>query len=249
MTDQGIGIPEKDQERIFERFYRVDPARSRATGGTGLGLAIVKHVAASHGGEVTVWSTEGQAPPSPSARCPPFGGMAVEPTTPVQPSTIPPGGPSVTRVLVVEDEESFSDALSYMLRKEGFEVAVAATGPDGLDEFERNGADLVLLDLMLPGLPGTEVCRSAAQPLQRPGHHGDRQGQRDRQGRRPGDRRRRLRHQALLLPGAGRPHPRGAAPPRRAGGGRPGRPWRPARSGWTSTATSSPSAAARSTSR
>ncbi len=60
VTDQGIGIPDKDKERIFERFYRVDPARSRATGGTGLGLAIVKHVAASHGGEVTVWSTEGQ---------------------------------------------------------------------------------------------------------------------------------------------------------------------------------------------
>ncbi|MFD9124969.1 response regulator [Kitasatospora sp. NPDC059571] len=65
----------------------------------------------------------------------------------------------MTRVLVVEDEESFSDALSYMLRKEGFEVAVAATGPDALEQFERNGADLVLLDLMLPGLPGTEVCR------------------------------------------------------------------------------------------
>jgi two-component system response regulator RegX3 len=65
----------------------------------------------------------------------------------------------VTRVLVVEDEESFSDALSYMLRKEGFEVAIAATGPDALDTFERHGADLVLLDLMLPGLPGTEVCR------------------------------------------------------------------------------------------
>ncbi|MEV5571061.1 response regulator transcription factor [Spirillospora sp. NPDC052269] len=65
----------------------------------------------------------------------------------------------MTRVLVVEDEESFSDALSYTLRKEGFEVAVAATGPDALDIFERNGADLVLLDLMLPGLPGTEVCR------------------------------------------------------------------------------------------
>jgi two-component system response regulator RegX3 len=65
----------------------------------------------------------------------------------------------VTRVLVVEDEESFSDALSYMLRKEGFEVAIAATGPDAIETFERNGADLVLLDLMLPGLPGTEVCR------------------------------------------------------------------------------------------
>ncbi|MEU8358104.1 response regulator transcription factor [Nonomuraea sp. NPDC048882] len=69
----------------------------------------------------------------------------------------------MTRVLVVEDEESFSDALSYMLRKEGFEVSVAATGPEALDTFDRNGADLVLLDLMLPGLPGTEVCRSLRQ--------------------------------------------------------------------------------------
>jgi two-component system, OmpR family, response regulator RegX3 len=66
----------------------------------------------------------------------------------------------MTLVLVVEDEESISDALAYMLRKEGFEVAVCPTGPDALDTFDRNGADLVLLDLMLPGPPGTEVCRS-----------------------------------------------------------------------------------------
>ena len=65
----------------------------------------------------------------------------------------------MTRVLVVEDEESFSDALSYMLKREGFETAVAAAGPDALAEFDRAGADVVLLDLMLPGLSGTDVCR------------------------------------------------------------------------------------------
>ena len=65
----------------------------------------------------------------------------------------------MTRILVVEDEDSFSDPLSYLLRKEGYDVAVADDGTAALDEFDRNGADLVLLDLMLPGLPGTEVCR------------------------------------------------------------------------------------------
>ncbi len=66
----------------------------------------------------------------------------------------------MTRVLVVEDEESISDALAFMLRKEGFEVVVAGDGPSALAEFDRSGADLVLLDLMLPGTPGTEVCRA-----------------------------------------------------------------------------------------
>ncbi|MGA9749576.1 MAG: ATP-binding protein [Nocardioides sp.] len=60
VTDQGIGIPPTEIDRIFERFYRVDPARHRSTGGTGLGLSIVTHVAASHGGDVRVWSVEGQ---------------------------------------------------------------------------------------------------------------------------------------------------------------------------------------------
>jgi two-component system response regulator RegX3 len=69
----------------------------------------------------------------------------------------------VTKVLVVEDETSYSEALSYVLRKEGFEVAIAETGPDALTEFDRGGADIVLLDLMLPGLSGTEVCRALRQ--------------------------------------------------------------------------------------
>lgn len=64
---------------------------------------------------------------------------------------------------MVEDEESFSDALSYMLRKEGFEVSVAATGTSALTEFDRTGADIVLLDLMLPEMSGTEVCRQLRQ--------------------------------------------------------------------------------------
>ena len=65
----------------------------------------------------------------------------------------------MTRVLVVEDEESYSDPLAYLLRREGFEVAVADTGTAAMEEFERAGADIVLLDLMLPELSGTEVCR------------------------------------------------------------------------------------------
>jgi two-component system, OmpR family, response regulator RegX3 len=68
-----------------------------------------------------------------------------------------------SRVLVVEDEDSYSDALSYLLAKEGFQVTVVADGTEALAEFDRHGADVVLLDLMLPGLPGTEVCRAIRQ--------------------------------------------------------------------------------------
>ncbi|MEH0109300.1 response regulator transcription factor [Tersicoccus sp. MR15.9] len=69
----------------------------------------------------------------------------------------------MSKILIVEDEESFSDPLSYLLGKEGYEVAVVDNGTDAISEFDRDGADLVLLDLMLPGLPGTEVCRQLRQ--------------------------------------------------------------------------------------
>jgi two-component system, OmpR family, sensor histidine kinase SenX3 len=59
VTDQGIGIPEEDRDRVFERFFRIDPARSRHTGGSGLGLSIVKHVVQNHGGDIRVWSKAG----------------------------------------------------------------------------------------------------------------------------------------------------------------------------------------------
>ena len=65
----------------------------------------------------------------------------------------------MTRILLVEDEESLSDPLAFLLRREGYEVGVADNGPDAIAQFGRDGADLVLLDLMLPGMPGTEVCK------------------------------------------------------------------------------------------
>jgi two-component system, OmpR family, response regulator RegX3 len=65
----------------------------------------------------------------------------------------------MAKILVVEDEETLAEAIAFLLGKEGFEVTVAATGPDAIAQFEKSGADLILLDLMLPGLSGTEVCR------------------------------------------------------------------------------------------
>jgi len=65
----------------------------------------------------------------------------------------------MTSVLIVEDEESLADPLAFLLRKEGFEATVVADGPSALAEFERSGADIVLLDLMLPGMSGTDVCK------------------------------------------------------------------------------------------
>jgi two-component system sensor histidine kinase SenX3 len=111
VSDQGLGIAPDEIERIFERFYRVDPARSRGTGGTGLGLSIVKHVAANHGGEVTVWSVEGEGstftlrlPDSAQRRRPAAAGVA--PAVGPAPATIPAA--TATTPIGTDQKESTS---------------------------------------------------------------------------------------------------------------------------------------------
>ena len=80
----------------------------------------------------------------------------------------------MTSVLIVEDEESLADPLAFLLRKEGFEATVVTDGPSALAEFDRAGADIVLLDLMLPGHVRHRRVQAAAIPVQRAGDHGDR---------------------------------------------------------------------------
>lgn len=106
VTDQGEGLSPEEQERVFERFYRVDAARSRQTGGTGLGLSIVKHVASNHGGEVTLWSQPGQGSTF-TLRLPEMEGQEADggPSVPEAPAALPArvrgetsGQPSLTQV-------------------------------------------------------------------------------------------------------------------------------------------------------
>ena len=101
VTDQGDGLTPEDQERVFERFYRVDAARSRQTGGTGLGLSIVKHVASNHGGEVTLWSQPGQGSTF-TLRLPEMEGQDGDRPVPAAPALAPArqpaGPPTLTQV-------------------------------------------------------------------------------------------------------------------------------------------------------
>ena len=95
VTDQGLGIAPDEQQRIFERFYRVDTARSRATGGTGLGLAIVKHVADNHGGNVSVWSEPGRGSTFTIELPAANASAAIAPSDPTTYAALPPSEPDV----------------------------------------------------------------------------------------------------------------------------------------------------------
>ncbi len=156
VRDHGIGIPTRDLERIFERFYRVDRARSRETGGTGLGLSIVRHVAQAHGGDVTVESREGEGSlftlHVPIAHGPIANGNGRS-SAEVCVMADPP------LILVVDDEQSYRDALSVALQREGFLVETAADGPEAIARFDATKPALVLLDVMLPKISGVDVCR------------------------------------------------------------------------------------------
>ena len=139
---------------MFERFYRVDRARSRETGGTGLGLAIVRHVASNHAGEVRVESLEGEGSTF-TLRLP---GRYRSGRRHLRGRLIPMTTPNQT-ILVVEDEDSFVEALTVGLKREGFRVQVARDGAEALDIFDAVKPDLVLLDVMLPKVSGIDVCR------------------------------------------------------------------------------------------
>jgi len=177
VTDSGIGIPEEDQEKIFQEFYQVDGSYSRKYQGTGLGLALVRRMVSLHGGTVTVSSRIGAGARFqcvfPDARSA-YG--VVFPSRPLGPTAGPsvsehPSGPVVLgaaspiedprrrTVLVVEDNPVNRKLARNVLRARGYRVLEADTGEEGIEIARREIPHLILMDLQLPGLDGMEATR------------------------------------------------------------------------------------------
>ncbi len=141
VSDRGIGIPEKEQSRIFEKFYRVPIPENREISGTGLGLSLVAHIAEAHGGSVQVKSRPGE-------------GSTFSILLPLN-----AGGAGMSRVLVVEDDPAILQGLQESLRLERHDVLSASDGETGYRLAREKKPDLVILDLMLPKMGGFEICR------------------------------------------------------------------------------------------
>ncbi len=155
VRDTGIGISKEDQERIFERFYRVDNPIVQAEAGTGLGLTITTSLIQMHGGEIFVESEPGQGSiftfTLPLAEGEPGADVGVEPRPFVQ------GVGS--RVLVVEDDREIADLIRILLAEKGHEVSIAYSGSDALRLARETRPDLIALDLVLPDINGIEVLQ------------------------------------------------------------------------------------------
>ena len=177
VRDTGIGIPEKDRERIFDAFTQADGSTERRFGGTGLGLAVTRQLVELHGGRLAVESTPGEGSVF-------FFDLAIadaeavaedgelRPVAPtLQGMPLPHSGVDVrteaplARLLVVDDEPINRRVLTNQLSAAGYRVDAVAGGAEALDKIDTEGYDLVLLDVMMPGLSGYEVCRRVRESL------------------------------------------------------------------------------------
>ena len=192
VEDSGIGIPEDQQERIFEAFEQAEAGIQRTFGGTGLGLAVTRELVELHGGRIWVESRVGQgtsfslalpisARPAETSDPPGSAPLLSTPLHPTVQRVFPSPGPSVKadregvapalvpqvegtktrpRILVVDDEPINLQVLSNHLASEGYDVELVSNGADALHRLANERFDLVVLDVMMPGMSGYEVCRA-----------------------------------------------------------------------------------------
>jgi len=142
VKDTGIGIDKNDFDKLFQRFQQLDSVLTRKTTGTGLGLAISKQIIELHGGKIWVDSEPGK-------------GSAFSFILPVIHSEEKMG----KKILVIDDEQDLCETVKAQLESNNFKVATAKDGPEGLNKVKEYKPDLIILDLMMPGMDGFEVCK------------------------------------------------------------------------------------------